>query len=257
MSEATADRVAPADAPNAEADESSFTLHSRLEIAHILRDLVRTHALTTVHFGDNRETLVTALLAVDSTASEITFDCSGSEPLNRKLLKSGTLQFRSSQDKVKIRFSTPPARIVQIDGRNAFAVPFPQSMLRLQRREFYRALTPVTRAAKCIVPVANEGRNGYVETRLHDIGLGGIALVTQPGEIATDKGVVYANCRIVLPEVGNVVATLEVCNKLEMTLLNGKSMLRVGCKFVNPSMAALSLVQRYVMALERDRRAKE
>jgi len=257
MSEAIADSVAPADAPNAEADELSFTLHSRLEIAHILRDLVRTRALTTVHFGDSRETLLTALLAIDSTAGEITFDCSGSEPLNHKLLKADTLRFQSSQDKIKIRFSTPAARIVQTDGRNAFAVPFPQSMLRLQRREFYRALAPVTRAANCIVPVANEGRNGYVETRLHDIGLGGIALITQPGEIATNRGVVYANCRIVLPEVGNIVATLEVCNKLEITLLNGKSMLRVGCHFVKPSMAATSLVQRYIMALQRDRRAKE
>ena len=257
MSEAIADRVAPIDAPNAETDESSFTLHSRLEIAHILQGLVRTRALTSVHFGDSRETLLTALLAVDSTTGEITFDCSASEPLNHKLLKAGTLQFQSSQDKVKIRFSTPSARIVQTDGHSAFAVPFPQSMLRLQRREFYRALTQVTRATKCVIPVANEGRNGYVETRLHDIGLGGIALLSQPGEIATDKGVVYPNCRIVLPEVGNVVATLEVCNKLDMTLLNGKSMLRVGCKFVNPSMAALSLVQRYMMALERERRAKE
>lgn len=257
MTEAITDRVAPTDAANAETDESSFTLHSRLEIAHILRDLVRTGALTTVHFGDSRETLLTALLAADSTTDEITFDCSGSAPLNEKLLKAGTLQFQSSQDKIKIRFSTPPARMVQTDGRNAFAVPFPQSLLRLQRREFYRALTPVTRAAKCIIPVANDGRDGYVETRLYDIGLGGVALIGQPGEIATDKGVVYANCRIVLPEVGNVVATLEICNKLDMTLLNGKSMLRVGCKFVNPSMAALSLVQRYIMVLERERRAKE
>jgi c-di-GMP-binding flagellar brake protein YcgR len=257
MSEAIADPVAPTDAPNTETDEASFTLHSRLEVAHILRDLVRTRALTTVHFGDCRETLLTALLASDSTTGEITFDCSGSEPLNRQLLEAGTLHFQSAQDKIKIRFSTPPARMVQTDGRNAFAVPFPQSMLRLQRREFYRALTPVTRAPRCVIPVANEGRNGYVETRLHDIGLGGIALISQPGEIAPDTGVVYANCRIVLPEVGNVVATLEICNKLDMTLLNGKSMLRVGCKFVNPSMAALSMVQRYIMVLERERRAKE
>jgi len=257
MSEAIADRVAPADAAHAEIDESSFTLHSRLEIVHVLRDLVRTRALTTVHFGDSAETLLTALLAVDSSADQMTFDCSGSEALNRNLLKARTLLFQSFQEKIQIRFTTPPAHIVQTDGRNAFGVALPQSMLRLQRREFYRALAPVSRAVKCIVPVANEGREGYVETRLHDIGLGGIALIAQPGEFDMSNGQVYANCRIVLPDVGNVVATLEICNKHDMTLLNGKSMLRVGCRFVNPSMAALSLVQRYIMALERDRRAKE
>lgn len=42
-----------------------------------------------------------------------------------------------------------------------------------------------------------------------------------------------------------------------MTLLNDKTVLRVGCKFVRPSMAALGLIQRQMMKLERELKAKQ
>jgi outer membrane receptor for Fe3+-dicitrate len=67
----------------------------------------------------------------------------------------------------------------------------------------------------------------------------------------------YPNCRITLPDVGNVMVTLETVYTTEMTLLNAKTVMRVGYRFVRPSMAALSLVQRYMMKLERDKRSRD
>ncbi len=257
MSEAIADFIAPAVEPAADADESGYILNSRIEILHVLRDLVRMHALATVHLDGDRDTLLTPLLAVDAAAGEITFDCSENQALNRNVLQAGKLLFLSSQYKVKIRFSTAPARMVERDGREAFAVPVPETMLRLQRREFYRVLAPVAGPVKCILLVGSADSYRYVEARLHDIGQGGVSIIVQPGELLTKFGTRYANCRIVLPEVGNVVATLDVRQSVAMTLLNGKSVVRVGLQFLRPSTTALSLVQRYMMALERDRRAKE
>jgi c-di-GMP-binding flagellar brake protein YcgR len=239
-----------------EADETQFILDSPYEIAHVLRDLVRSRALATVHSSKGRETLLTPLLAVDVGAGEIIFDLSASESINRTVLEARKLLFVSAQDKVKIRFTTSPARTVTHEGRVAFAVPIPREMLRLQRREYYRLLVPVANPVKCVIPVDDAGSYHYVETRLHDISHGGVALIAQQGSIDLSVGGCYSNCRIALPDTGNVVVTLEVRFRKETTLLNGKSVVRAGCQFVRPSRPALAIVQRYMMNLERARRTR-
>jgi c-di-GMP-binding flagellar brake protein YcgR len=257
VSEAIADRAMQNPADDADADDSAYVLKSRAEIVHVLRDLVRTRALTTVHMGGVQGTLVTAVLGIDDETGEIIFDCSGNETLNRDVQRATKLLFVSAQDKVKIRFSTTAARLAAWQTEQAFAVPIPAELLRLQRREFYRVLAPLARSVQCIVPVAADDRCRNVETRVYDIGLGGVALIAQPGEIPVEIGTCYENCRIALPDAGSIVVTLEVRSTLEMKLANGKPALRIGCQFVRPSAATSSLIQRYTMRLERDRKRRE
>ena len=254
--EATAVTAAAGDETIA-CDESAYLLHSRIDIAAVLRDIVRGRGLASVHFGAGQETLLTPLLSVDPHANEIVFDCSGSERLNEALLRASKLLFVSAQDKVKVRFSTGPARPVRHAGRNAFAVDLPESMLRLQRREFYRVLVPVARPVRCVVPVKHGNGVRNVEARLHDISQGGIAVVTQPGELPDEIGAIYRDCRIALPDTGNLVVSLQTANKHVLQLLNGKQMVRIGCLFVHPGMAATALIQRYIMKLERDKKARD
>lgn len=257
MSNAIADPIAPCTVQEADADETRYILGSRIEITYVLRDLVRTPALASVHFSGGRDLLLTPLLAVDTTNSEIVFDSSSAEEINRGVLQASKLLFTSSQDKVKIRFSTPSARRVTMDGRDAFAAPIPEAMLRLQRRDYYRARAPLARPVKCIFALdAQDGRR-EVETRLHDISEGGVAVTTQPGALAAHIGARYSSCRIALPDAGNLVVTLEVRSILDMPLLNGKSAQRLGCQFVGLSVAASSLIQRYMMKLERERAGRK
>jgi c-di-GMP-binding flagellar brake protein YcgR len=257
MSEAIADCAMDNPADDAGADDSAYVLKSRAEIVHVLRDLIRTRALTTVHMSGAQGTLVTPLLAIDEEAGEVIFDCSGNQALNRDVQRATKLLFVSAQDKVKIRFSTAVARVATWRGDEAFAVPIPAELLRLQRREFYRVLAPVSRPVQCVVPVTVGEKCRYVEARVYDIGLGGVALIAQPDEIAVQPGTCYENCRIALPDAGNIVVTLEVRSTLEMKLANGKPALRIGCRFVRPSAATSSLIQRYTMRLERDRKRRE
>ena len=257
MVDTNADGALASAADESGGDESPYLLHSRVDIAAVLRDIVRTRGLASVHFGGGQETLLTPLRVVDPAAGEIVFDRSGSDRLNQALLRASRLLFVSSHDKVKVRFSTGPARTVQHEGHEAFSVRMPESMLRLQRREFYRVLAPVARPVRCVMPVDGPKGVRNIETRLHDISQGGVAVIAQPGDLPVEIGASYPNCRIVLPEAGNVVVTLQTANMSAMTLLNGKHMMRAGCQFVRPSMSALALIQRYMMKLERDKKARD
>jgi c-di-GMP-binding flagellar brake protein YcgR len=259
MSELSAEPTTIATPPPAGimSDESQYLLHARIDIAAVLRDIVRARSLASVHFGSDDETLLTPLLAVSAAAGEVTFDCSGSAKLNEGILRAHKLLFFCAHDKVKVRFSTGPAQLAEHQGRQAFTVQFPASMLRLQRREYYRVLTPVTRPVRCVIPVDEQDGIRYAETRLHDISQGGVALIADPGELPAKVGARYLNCRIVLPQAGNVVVTLETAYMLDVTLLNGKAVTRAGCQFIRPSLSALSLVQRYMMKLERENKARD
>ena len=118
-------------------------------------------------------------------------------------------------------------------------------------------LAPVSRPVQCTVPVTVGEKCRSVEARVYDIGLGGVALLVQPGEIPVEIGTCHENCRIALPDAGNIVVTLEIRSVLETKLMNGKAALRIGCQFVRPSAATSSLIQRYTMRIERDRKRRE
>lgn len=245
----------PVAAPLTE-DESPYVLHARMDIVAVLRDVARTRTLVTVHFGSSQEALLTPLLGVDTETRTLVFDCSGSEAMNQSVLKARTLLYYGLHDKVRIRFKTDPARVIQWQNRSAFAAPLPDSMLRLQRRELYRVQAPVTRPIRCVIPVEEQGRMRHVETRLHDISQGGVALIANPGEIDAEPGMGFPNCRIVLPDAGNAVVMLEIVHLREQKLLNDKTVLRIGCNFVRPSMAALALIQKQMMKLQRELTAR-
>jgi c-di-GMP-binding flagellar brake protein YcgR len=257
MDDTDVEVLAPDAGTSIEIDESPFMLNASIEITYVLRDLVRTRALANVHFGGPQDALLTPLLAVDTGNSEIIFDCSGNDRINQQLLRAHQLLFFSAQGKVKIRFATGAARLVERQGKPAFAAPIPAQMLRLQRREFFRGLAPVARPVKCIFALGPKDAIRYVETRLHDISEGGVAVIAHPGELPVRRGESYANTRIVLPDGGNVVVTLEVRHIADITLANDKQVQRIGCQFVHPSAAASALVQRYLLKLERERVVRE
>ena len=121
----------------------------------------------------------------------------------------------------------------------------------MQRREYYRLTTPIINPLKCQVPVG-DGRS--VEVPLSDIGAGGIGLIIgNPPGVTLQGGEVFPGCRINLPGVGVLEATLRVQTTFEVTLKNGSKILRSGCQFVDLRPAMQSLIQRYIIKLERER----
>jgi hypothetical protein len=66
----------------------------------------------------------------------------------------------------------------------------------------------------------------------------------------------FPNCRIDLPEVGMLAARLEVRTLFELTLPSGVQVHRAGCQFVDLPGSMLTLVQRYVIKIERQRKAR-
>jgi c-di-GMP-binding flagellar brake protein YcgR len=102
-----------------------------------------------------------------------------------------------------------------------------------------------------------DGGKSTVITQLSDISGGGMALTFPPNSVNVTPDMEFSSCRLELPEVGVIVGNLKVRNVFEITLRSGIRVLRAGCQFVRLPGPMLTLVQRYIIKVERERKARE
>jgi len=70
-------------------------------------------------------------------------------------------------------------------------------------------------------------------------------------------GTLLQNCRIALPEEGVITGTLCVRSAFGVTPGNGHSFVRIGCEFINLPGQRLTMIQRFITRIERERKARQ
>lgn len=239
-----------------DADYSRYLLNTRAEILPVLRHLIDQVAQVTIFFNEGRDLLPTALIAVDEHG--LVLDYGPSEDVNLRALEAEKLFAITSQDRVRVQFILRGLQRIEYQGQPAFRAPFPESVLRLQRREYYRLTMPVTRPLICEIPVTQPGGQlKILGFNAVDISGGGVALAftSQSPSLALELD--YPGCAIDLPDVGRIVVTLRVKAMLDITLRSGAQLQRAGCQFVSLPGTMLTLIQRYILKVERERKARE
>jgi c-di-GMP-binding flagellar brake protein YcgR len=235
------------------ADDSKYLIHSRTEIAHVLRAVMLKNELVTAYFDHGHDFILTSIVEVDAGLGTVILDCGANEALNKKILGSEKIIFVTTQDRVKVQFVAGRIESVQHNKRDAFRIKLPPTLLKLQKREFYRLSTPVIKPIQCIIPTTQHGR---VSVNIVDISIGGVGIVGYPPEIAFEAGQVYDGCRIDLPDIGTVTVSMEIKSTFEITLKIGSKTKRSGCEFTNIPSSMQAMIQRYIIKLELERRAK-
>ena len=238
------------------ANHAKFVLRGHGEILSILRGLQSAADLITAYFNEGKYFLLTAVIAVDEES--VTLDFGADEAMNRRALTADEVFCIARHDKVRVQFALRGLRRVEVQGRPAFRAHLPDEVLRLQRREYYRLATPIANPLKCLIPViADDGTTKEIEVHVADISGGGMAFMQPTDGMVFVEGMRFANCRAELPEVGTLVATLQVRGVFDVTLRSGGKATRVGCQFVRLPGPMLTLVQRYIIKVERERQARD
>ena len=239
-------------------DYSKFLLYSKSEIVFVLRSLIQKGAMVTVYFDQGKSFLLTSLLALTQDNSEFILDIGSDHEMNSKALETDKLIFTTSIDKVKIQFSINKLSGTTYDGRPAFCGALPETLLRLQRREYFRLSTPIASPIKCIIPMKRaDGSALTVEAPLLDISGGGVGLMVHPEQSGLYQAeMAFKDCKISLPDEGLLVTTLRVRNSFEVTTKSGSHYVRVGCEFLDLQGSRLTMIQRYITRIERERKAR-
>lgn len=236
-------------------DLNAFRVRSRREVIALLRSIGERNQLVRMVINQGQDTIVTSILHIDETNDTVLLDCAPTAIMNQRVLDSEKLSFETVLQNIRILFNSTAADSCTHEGLPAFLIPLPTSVVRLQRREFYRVSTPVTNPVHCTFSVKTEDEVIPVTTTLHNISGGGISVVDEKKLIDASIGRIYQRCRLDLPG-GAVTVDLQIRNLLEVTLTNGKIVHRIGCEFVDPSNGTLGAVQKYITKLERDQNAK-
>ncbi len=235
-------------------DPARYMIHSRLEIVSILGALHNSGSMITAYFGPDNDFILTAIAAVNAGENEMVMDCGADTAANQRALQAGKMTFVAAHERIKIEFSSTSLRSVRYKGRDAFCVPLPGALLRLQRREYFRIATPLTRPLKCVLGAQGASARVPDEVTIVDISCGGIAIIDSSESERFEVGACFQGCRVDMPELGPVSADILVRSTFMVTLKNGAKHKHAGCEFVGMPESERAKIQRYINKMERERK---
>ena len=233
-----------------------YVIHSRIEIVFILRAIMQKNTLVTLSFDQGDDFVLTSILGIDAERGTMIVEYGANEEINQQALRAERLIFSASHDQVRVQFVCHGIWKTRFEGRNAFSLGVPENLLRVQRREYYRIATPAVNPLKCALPLAAGHAPDTAEVIVLDISCGGVAVIDHHSRVDFEPGTTYENRRIVLPGISTLSVSIQVKSAFEVTLKNGLAGKRSGCEFVAMQEKMLVMVQRYIMKLERERKAK-
>ncbi|MDR1350639.1 MAG: flagellar brake protein [Zoogloeaceae bacterium] len=235
-----------------------YLLHSPTEISAVLCNAMKQGCMVSVYFDMGRAFFLTSLLEV--TIRGVVLDYGSDEGINHQALQTKRLICTMSVDRVKVQFGLSGVRLVQFEGRPAFASALPEQLLRLQRREYFRVSTPIIKPLHCELPMpAPEGEERSVlQLSLLDISAGGLALMINVEQTRLfTHNQIFHDCLLPLPDEQTIRLSLRICNLFEITNRAGNRYARVGCEYLDLAGTPLNQIQRYITRLERERKARE
>jgi len=243
--------------PFAEAEYSEYESTSFTEMLAILRGMGEAGSLVTLYFNQGDDFLLTSLIQVSPDGKTIIFDYGSDMEVNRKALQAKKINCVSSKERVKIQFSLNGVRPVEFEGRTAFLSDVPDSLFRLQRREYYRLTTPMANPLRAIIPVPHkDGSIKTLQAVVFNISCGGICLVVPPGGVPPKMDKEFSGVSINLPSIGIITFDTQVRNIYDITTSDGKILQRVGCEFIKLPGPMMKLIQRYIVLIAHERKAR-
>ena len=235
---------------------SQYLLSSKTEMFAVCRGLADHVSQISMIFNEGRDMVLTSLISWGDNG--LVFDFGASSEMNRKALKAEKVFCTAQLDRVEIQFILRSLSAIEADGRPAFHAPLPDSILRLQRREYFRLITPIAMPLKCKIPlIAENGSSTAIEAPVVDISLGGVCLAGLPMDMELDTDSELPGCSIVLPDAGTIFAALRLRWQIDTVTRSGIRAKRAGFEFANLPQAKTTLIQRYIIKTERDRKARE
>lgn len=234
-------------------EEQQFLITSQKEILFILHTIEHKQSRSALFFNDGANFLLTTVLDVNE--SGLWLGASNLDSENRAALESKDAIFVSSHYQVRVQFSASKVETAHHNDQNALYIPLPKSILRMQRRDYFRLPTPFQNPLQCVITTSDpQVIPPEQQVTIMDISVGGVALVCEEHNIELLPGNIYPNCQIELPDVGTLTASIKVKNSFEVLAPDGSTQKRAGCEFQKLDGASEIMLQRFIslMQLQRD-----
>ncbi|EGW21292.1 flagellar brake protein [Methylobacter tundripaludum] len=237
-------------------DISSFSIQNPKQIISHLSLLVKNKCLLSARFGANNESYITTLLSVNEGNNTVVLDYGPKEDLNQRILNAGKVSFDTDYNGIKVSFAGTELKKITHKGDSAFSMSIPKSLYWMQRREYYRVKSPLSKPSYCQLIV--EGREP-VNLKLYDISLTGFAMLNVSKEVSDllIPGTSFSQCKLILSEAGESPISFEVCAKYIINPDKPQKIQKIGCKFNKITRSVEEVIQRYMHQIQREDLQKE
>lgn len=269
--------------PASSADHAKYTVHGHLQIAAILGALYKSGRSITAYIdGVGEDFILTSIVAVKPEQNTVLLDYGANAVANMRAMAAKKIICVTTLDGIRIQMNVESFHPERFEGRRVFAMTMPETLLRLQRREYYRVNASRSNPLLCIIAPSEVLAGMSGEMVIDDISCGGIALVLPRDAANIETGTRFKRCRIPLPDMAEatnfgalttnfgtlygggrrtplpesleVTTDLVVRGTVEITFANGVKHRHVGCEFTNMRETDRALIQRYISKIEHERR---
>lgn len=234
-------------------EASSYSVHNPKQIIQNLSILLKNKCLLSVRFGEGKAFFLTAILEIDEANNALVFDYGLKEVLNQKLLNATRITFEANFSGIKSSFKGSMPTQILYNGEPAFTMPIPQSIFWMQRREFFRVISPGSKSSYCQVTLENQEP---INLRLYDISITGFSVLNTSPEISNllIHEVQFEQCKLVLSGTGEDIISFKVCSKriINPDKIDALKIQKIGCSFTRMTSVFESTVMRYVNQLQRE-----
>jgi flagellar brake protein len=238
--------------------ESDYLVRSAKLVFGHLSDLIKKKCIISAHFGEHNQSFLTTIIDLDQKANLITLDVAPTELLNKQLLGSAKVLFRTEYEGIKVSFRGKDIKKSQSDGHPVFAMPIPDAIFWMQRRQYYRVKVPLShKNSTCEINLAIENEAGETESQtkafnLSDISLSGFSLLNPDTKIADFllPDTVIDECALFLNDGSRATVGLVVKSVTNVRANATTYQHRVGCKFTHIPQVFENSIQRYMQEIE-------
>jgi c-di-GMP-binding flagellar brake protein YcgR len=231
--------------------EDRYFLTGQMEILSVLNDLIHLRENISIFFNEGQDFFLTTLL--EARPDCLIFDLSGDDRSNRRLENSRTCVFVGQLNGIRVQFSAvEPARFTWGET-DAFWVPLPTRVSRLQRRESYRVLMPVSKPV--MVRMTGLENAALGDWPMHDLSVGGMAVTLSGAEPKFRAGDQIARVSFTIAKNRIIQSAAVIRHVSRIGNPRDSTTYRVGMSFQNLPATQGILIQRHILEIEHQRRA--
>lgn len=244
--------------------ESDYIVRGPKTINGHLTDIVKKKCIIAAHF-DRNQSFLTTIVDIDPKNNLLAMDCAPNEALNRALLGSPKVLFRTEVEGVKASFTGKNIRQAKVGDHLALVMNIPDSMFWLQRREYFRVKIPIIHESSlCEIRFVTEFEDGETEEqvgqfRLLDISIRGFCFLNTKAEFndLLLPEALITHCSIHLNDGSYDRVEFEVRYASEVKVNPTTSYYRIGCRYTQISPSFEHSIQRYIQSIELQKKANE
>lgn len=227
--------------------EERYFLLGQVEILSVLNDLAHRREPVSVYFNGGQHFILSLILS--ARPDGLVFDLGGDPKANALLEKAPQCVFMAFPDGIRVQFTGVNPQRFSWGEQDAFWVPIPSRIIRLQRRESYRNQLPIANPFRA--KLSDLDGDLIANWPIHDLSVGGFGVMID-GEPKFKVGDTIHRVWITLSPKSNLHCPVVVRHITPIDQHKGIRY-QIGFSFVDLPRAMDIAVQRTIINIEYER----